>query len=175
MDATGIVPRIHIVGRKNAGKTTLVCELVGELSRRGLRVATVKHTHHNHELDTPGKDSHRHRISGAVAVGVLSAEMTGVFIPQRRETDEQTRYAVFRKLFQDVDLIVVEGDLSTTALKLEVWRSELRSDPYAASDESIGVVISDDDPAVSCEVWPRDGLSKIADHLLQRLKLPVSG
>ena len=62
--------RSHFIGRKKcSGKTTLVTELVEQLSQRGYRVATVKHTHHHHELGTPGKDSHRHREAGAVAVG----------------------------------------------------------------------------------------------------------
>ena len=66
-------PRLHIVGRRNAGKTTLVCELIAAIQDRGFRVATVKHTHHNHELDTPGKDSFRHRQAGAAAVGIRPA------------------------------------------------------------------------------------------------------
>ena len=57
--------RIHIIGRKNSGKTTLVVELVQQLSAMGKRVATIKHTHHRHELDVPGKDSYRHREAGA--------------------------------------------------------------------------------------------------------------
>ncbi len=52
--------RIHIVGRKNSGKTTLIVELVSHLTNLDYRVGTIKHTHHHHELDTPGKDSFRH-------------------------------------------------------------------------------------------------------------------
>ena len=73
--------RIHIVGRRNSGKTTLVCELVAALTKRGYRVATIKHTHHHHELDTPGKDSWHHREAGAAAVGILSPRMTAMFFP----------------------------------------------------------------------------------------------
>ena len=120
------VPRIHIVGRKNSGKTTLVCDLVRELTRLGRRVATIKHTHHNHELDTPGKDSHKHRESGAAGVGILSSQMTAAFVPVSRDEDEETRYARFNIMFNDCDLIVVEGDLSTVATKIEVWRAILR-------------------------------------------------
>ena len=57
--------RLHVLGRKNHGKTTLVAELVAELTRRGWRIGTIKHTHHHHELDTPGKDSWMHRQAGA--------------------------------------------------------------------------------------------------------------
>ena len=73
--------RIHIVGRKNSGKTTLVADLVAHLTANGHRVGTIKHTHHQHELDTPGKDSHRHREAGAAVVGILCPGMTAVFRP----------------------------------------------------------------------------------------------
>ncbi|MEO2032331.1 MAG: molybdopterin-guanine dinucleotide biosynthesis protein B, partial [Planctomycetaceae bacterium] len=60
--------RIHIVGRKNSGKTGLIVELVSFLTDLGYCVGTIKHTHHDHELDTPGKDSYRHCAAGAKVV-----------------------------------------------------------------------------------------------------------
>ena len=51
--------------KNDRGKTTLLIELVEELTRRGVRVGTIKHSSHSHELDTPGKDSFRHRQAGA--------------------------------------------------------------------------------------------------------------
>ena len=62
-----------ITGWKNAGKTTLMVALVGLLTARGLRVATVKHAHHNFDIDHEGKDSFRHRMAGATEVIVSSA------------------------------------------------------------------------------------------------------
>ncbi|MDG1896230.1 MAG: molybdopterin-guanine dinucleotide biosynthesis protein B [Fuerstiella sp.] len=160
------VPRIHIVGRKNSGKTTLVCELVRELTRQGHKVATIKHTHHDHELDTPGKDSHQHRESGAAGVGILSSQMTAAFVPVPRDEDEDTRYARFNIMFNDCDLILVEGDLSTTATKLEVWRNKVSDAPYAASDASIAVVVSDDAVDSVPVVWPRSNISELARRVV---------
>ncbi|MEO2013270.1 MAG: molybdopterin-guanine dinucleotide biosynthesis protein B [Fuerstiella sp.] len=156
------VPRIHIVGRKNSGKTTLVCDLVRELTRQGHRVATIKHTHHNHELDTPGKDSHKHRESGAAGVGILSSQMTAVFVPVPPDEDEETRYARFNVMFNDCDLILVEGDLSTVATKIEVWRSAVAEAPYATSDKSISVVVTDDPVESVPAVWPRSNIAELA-------------
>lgn len=160
--------RIHIVGRKNSGKTTLVCDLVRELSGRGLKVATVKHTHHHHELDVPGKDSYKHRESGAVAVGILSPSMTAMFIPSGREARGDHHYAMLERQFCDTDLILVEGDLQATAPRLEVWRSTLDETPYAAGDATIQAVISDDPvPGIACPTWARSELSKLADRILK--------
>lgn len=162
------VPRIHIVGRKNAGKTTLVCDLVAELTKQGYRVATIKHTHHHHELDTPGKDSHKHRESGAAGVGILSSQMTAAFVPVTRDEDESVRYERFNVMFNDCDLILVEGDLHTSANKLEVWRHVVGDAPYAsATERTITAVISDDAVDVDCDVLPRSGLQAVAGYVMQ--------
>ncbi|MEZ6122705.1 MAG: molybdopterin-guanine dinucleotide biosynthesis protein B [Planctomycetaceae bacterium] len=166
-----MVPRLHIVGRKNHGKTTLVCELVTELADRGLRVATVKHTHHHHELDTPGKDSHRHRQSGAIGVGILSAEMVATFVPVTRSTDEATRYAPFATMFADCDLIVVEGDLHTSAVRMEVWRTGLETVPYAADDPAITAVISDDAVPANIRRLLRSDVPALADEIIRMFHL----
>ena len=166
VDAIRQVPRVHIVGRKNAGKTTLVCDLVKELTSRGLKVATIKHTHHHHELDTPGKDSHKHRESGAAGVGILSSQMTAAFVPVARNEDEATRYARFNVMFNDCDIILVEGDLNTTARKLEVWRDTVTEPPYAQTDASITGVVSDGELTVETQVFSRSNLAELLDTLV---------
>jgi molybdopterin-guanine dinucleotide biosynthesis protein B len=160
------VPRIHIVGRKNSGKTTLVCDLVRELTRQGHKVATIKHTHHHHELDTPGKDSHKHRKSGAAGVGILSSQMTAAFVPGPRDEDEKLRYDRFNVMFNDCDLMLVEGDLSTSARKVEVWRNAVSDAPYATSERSIAVVVTDDPLESATEVWPRADIAELARRVL---------
>jgi len=166
-DATPTIPRIHIIGRRNSGKTTLVCELVRELTERGIRVATIKHTHHNHELDTPGKDSWKHRESGAVGVGILSPHMTAVFIPSERMDNTQRDYEWLSGMFKDVDLGIVEGDLNAEGLKLEVWRHEVSEPPYAAENESIHAVVSDDSVDAGLSVWPRFDVPSIATRIVE--------
>lgn len=124
--------RIHVIGRKNHGKTQLVVELVEELHRRGLRVGTIKHTHHRHELDTPGKDSHRHRTAGAAVVGILSPSMSAVFLPAEGALSDEDRYTAMALLFADCKLVLVEGDSQTSWPKIEVWRAALQTAPLSA-------------------------------------------
>ncbi|MCK4847203.1 MAG: molybdopterin-guanine dinucleotide biosynthesis protein B, partial [Deltaproteobacteria bacterium] len=57
---------ISIVGLSGSGKTTVLEKLITELSERGLKVGTIKHSCHPHPVDAPGKDSWRHREAGAV-------------------------------------------------------------------------------------------------------------
>jgi molybdopterin-guanine dinucleotide biosynthesis protein B len=147
--------RLHVIGRKNHGKTTLVAQLVEELTKRGWRVGTIKHTHHHHELDTPGKDSHRHRLAGSQVVGILSPRMNAVFwepVPSEdvaaasdsnRDTDGR-RYDDFERFMRACDLVIVEGDSQTEADKIEVWRAALNSCPIAAEQPSILALVTDD-------------------------------
>lgn len=159
--------RIHVVGRKNHGKTRLVTALVQHLSGLGLRVGTIKHTHHRHELDTEGKDSWQHRQAGATLVGVLSEQLTAIFLPTpggsegrvvgQQDQDqpqqdsktasagptEDSRYATLEPLYAGCDLVIVEGNLQTAAPKIEVWREELGTEPLYTSDAGIEVVVTD--------------------------------
>lgn len=167
--------RVHIVGRKNSGKTTLVCELVRRLTELGLSVATIKHTHHNHELDTPGKDSWQHRDAGAVAVGILAAEMTAIFIPDSRSDDEQHRYAKLESALAGCDLILVEGDLHCEAAKLEVYRSVNGDVPYSLSTEGIDGIITDDPVDARLNTIARSNLNAIVTAVLQLAGMTIPG
>jgi len=159
--------RVHIIGGKNHGKTTLIEELIRELQMRGLRVGTIKHTHHDHELDTPGKDSYRHRQAGAAVVGIVSKNVTAAFVTvQPGATTNEARYQALEPLFATCDVVLVEGDMETTAAKLEVWRAALGTPPRAASDSRVLAVISDDQVPANVPVLPRSDLTGVVDWIL---------
>lgn len=104
-------PVIRITGaQSNVGKTTLVELLIPALVVRGLRVGTVKHTHHGFDLDRPGKDSYRHGTAGAVATVLVGPTDAAVLLRsgQRLELQEAVE-----RVREDVDLILAEGFRST--------------------------------------------------------------
>lgn len=158
--------RLHIIGRKNSGKTTLVVELVEYLSGLGHRVGTIKHTHHHHELDTPGKDSHRHRLAGARAVGVVSRGLTAVFHPVEEQGDQCDPYGVLAPSFAECDLVIVEGDSQTHAAKVEVWRAATGKPPLAIGDPSVHAVVTDDQLKIDLPVWERSAIASLAEHIV---------
>ncbi|MCA9066905.1 MAG: molybdopterin-guanine dinucleotide biosynthesis protein MobB, partial [Planctomycetaceae bacterium] len=132
----------------------------------------VKHTHHNHELDTPGKDSFQHRQAGAAAVGILSPQLTALFVPETRAESDEMRYRRFEQAFRDCDLIVVEGDLNTSAPRVEVWRSTVGERPYAVSDSDIRAVVSDEQIRdVNCPIWKRSDVAVVAAEVIQMMQL----
>ncbi len=155
--------RIHIVGRKNHGKTTLLVELIREYCRRGVRVGSIKHSSHEHELDTPGKDSYRHGVAGASPSAIITPRQVGLYLTRPADASVYDR---LKSAFSDCAIVLVEGDADAPATKVEVWRAELGSVPLATERSDVRAVISNDQPAVPVPVWPRCPIVELADRLL---------
>ena len=94
---------VSVTGFKNSGKTSVVEALVRELSSRGHRVGTLKHTADDINLDTPGKDTSRHRDAGSVATGILQESTTALFI------DEKLSIHQAAEKLGAIDYLVIEG------------------------------------------------------------------
>ncbi len=158
---------IGIVGWKNNGKTTLVVRLVDHLVRRGLAVSTVKHAHHSVDVDQPGKDSWRHRESGAREV-VLATARRWALIHELRDEPEPPLEAILAKL-APVDLVIVEGFKRFPQPKIEVHRRE-RGTPLLARDDPTIVAVASDEPlpGLSVPVLDLDDIEAIARLALAR-------
>lgn len=169
--------RLHIVGGKNHGKTTLVVDLVRAFAAQGVRVGTIKHTHHRHELDVPGKDSFRHREAGASAVGILSPTLSAMFIPADVHPQSTDRYSVFEPLFAHCEFVIVEGDSQATAPKIEVWRSTVGTPPLALNDASIMAIVTDDELSLprSISIHLRSDVESLAVWMIETVRALSSG
>jgi len=154
---------IHIVGRRNHGKTTLIVELVKRFSSRGIGVGTIKHSSHFHELDTEGKGSYQHRQAGANPAAIITRGLTGIYLPGLSDDEA---YAKLLPLYNDCDLILVEGDIDRDGVKVEVWRPVSNSVPLASERDDIQAIITDYPIDISIPVWPRSNLDQLADNLL---------
>ena len=96
---------VSIVGKKNTGKTSLTVKVIEELTRRGYKVGSIKHSHHTMEMDRENTDTWKHRQAGSqVVVGIGST----TFFNVRKEMD-LNRLLFLIKLLDDVDFVVIEG------------------------------------------------------------------
>ena len=137
---------ISIIGRKNAGKTTLTVALASELARRGHRVMSMKHADHPAQVDQPGVDSWRHFHEGrAERVLLVSPEMRVLF---HRAPDEYDPIGLAREYLPGADIILVEGFKRAPLPKIEVFRRAVASqpiyDPAAANAEEWVAIVTDD-------------------------------
>jgi len=166
-------PRLFgIAGYKNAGKTTLIVELLRELVARGFRVGTVKHAHHDFDIDHPGKDSHLHRAAGAREVIVASArrvahiqELGDANLPALEELAGRMR---------GVDLVLVEGWKAGSHPRLELRRAAAPAPAIAGSATGVLAIVSDG-PVTggNLPVIRRDDVPAIADFILAAVGLPM--
>lgn len=112
-------PIISIAGKSNSGKTTFAVKLISELTRRGYRIGSVKHTHHDIDMDRKGKDSWRHKQAGAEATLLITDQQIAMIKDDQR-TDIEKMYAYL----PDMDLILAEGFKRQPLPKIEVFRTD---------------------------------------------------
>ena len=160
-------PKIFgIAGWKNSGKTGLAVRLVTELVARGYRVSTVKHAHHDFDIDKVGADSYRHRQAGAHEVTIVSG----------------TRYAIMHELrgapepsFEDIlarlapcDLVLIEGYKREPIPKIEARRRDAANrTPLAPEDPHIAAIAADHPVAdANLPVFDLDDTKAIADFVV---------
>lgn len=130
-----------LAGWSGSGKTTLLTHLLPALLQRGLAVSTIKHAHHEFDVDQPGKDSYRHREAGAVEVMVASSRRWAL-MHELRGAAEPALEELLQHM-SPVDLVIVEGFKRATLPKLEVYRPALGKPLLALDDKDIVAVASD--------------------------------
>jgi molybdopterin-guanine dinucleotide biosynthesis protein MobB len=146
---------VSIIGRKNAGKTTLTVALASELVRRGHRVMTIKHGHHPADADRKGSDTWRHFHEGrAERVLIASPDLRVLF---ERSPDDYDPIALAQQYMQGADIVLTEGYKAAPLPKIEVFRKAVADAPiyHEASPEAgqwIAVVTDDAAFQAACTV-----------------------
>jgi molybdopterin-guanine dinucleotide biosynthesis adapter protein len=132
---------IGLAGWSSSGKTTLVTKVIPVLVKRGLKVATVKHAHHEFDTDQPGKDSWMHRQAGAHEVAIVSSRRWAI-IHELGEEPEPALTDILDRL-SPVDLVIVEGFKRHQHPKLEVYRASVGKPLLYPDDDCIVAVATD--------------------------------
>lgn len=127
-------PLVAVSGVKNSGKTTFLERVIPLLTKKGMRVAVVKHDGHSFEPDVCGTDSFRLRKSGADAVAVYCD--THYMI----EENKKVSYDILKEKFVGYDLILVEGEKDSSLPKLEIVRSAVSKDMVCQKETVLAVV-----------------------------------
>ena len=158
-------PLFIFVGHSNSGKTTLVEKLLPELTRRGKRVATIKHAHHKVELDNEGKDSWRYKQAGAV-MSMLVTTTALQLVADAVERREPQQLA--ERFLGEADLVLAEGFSHAPGPKIEIMRRACGKPPRCALEDGLIAIVTD------CpEIFPElphfalDDLAGLAEFLLR--------
>jgi molybdopterin-guanine dinucleotide biosynthesis protein B len=158
-----------LAGWSGSGKTTLLAAIIPELAARGLSVSTIKHAHHDFDIDRPGKDSWRHRQAGAREVMVASARRWALMRELRGDAEPSLDELVTR--LGPVDVVIVEGFKRHPHPKLEVHRPSLGKPLLYPDDPHIVAIASDEPFAAPLPLLSLADPAAVAGFMLDHLGL----
>lgn len=159
-------PVIGIAGWKKSGKTTLAVRLIEEFTRRGLKVSSVKHAHHEFQVDTGPTDSARHRLAGAGEVAIVGGKRWAIVHELQNEPEPDLEEVL--AWLAPADLVIVEGYKSAEIPKIEARRSgQKRGRELAPLDSWVVAIAADHDveDAAGRPVFALDDIAGLADFI----------
>ncbi|OQK18489.1 molybdopterin-guanine dinucleotide biosynthesis protein MobB [Methyloprofundus sedimenti] len=163
-----LIPILGFAAPSGTGKTTLLTQLIPRLKQHNMRVGLIKHSHHNFQIDKPGKDSFRLREAGATPVMLVSSHRSALITefatPTEPSLDDQLKYFDQSCL----DLILVEGFKKEHFPKIELHRPSLEQPVFYPDDASIVAIASDQAIDLEREIVSLDlnNIPQIADFIL---------
>jgi molybdopterin-guanine dinucleotide biosynthesis protein B len=160
-------PIVSIVGKSSTGKTTFLEKLIREITDRGYKVATIKHSHHSISFDQPNKDSWRHAQAGAAATMVSSTTEIQVI---KRVTWELSIDELARNLGEDYDIILTEGFSRGSAPKVEIHRKE--AGPLLENAQKLFAVVTDEPLETETKQFATGDVKGVVDLLEEKFIRP---
>ena len=164
-----VPPLVCIVGYSGSGKTTLMVNLIASLTRRGLRVGTIKHDAHGFQMDHPGKDSFRHKAAGAETSIISSPHQMAMVT----DVDHDHAPQDLLPMLANMDIVLAEGFKRAPLPKVEVYREETGKGPACQGDPHLLAVVSDAPVDWGVRRFAVTEADVLADYLITLLGLPV--
>ena len=156
-----------IVGWKNSGKTLLVQKLIEYFTKKNLIVASIKHAHHDFDIDKPGTDSYLHRQAGSQQV-IVSSSKRWAKIVELKGTSEKKLNELLLEL-DSPDIVIIEGFKDASHPKIEIIKKD--SDNYLFPKiNNVLSVVSDNKIDTNLPQFKRKEIEKIAEFILTKVK-----
>jgi len=163
-----MIPVLAISAWSGTGKTTLLKKLIPALCAKGIRPGLIKHTHHNMDVDKPGKDSYELRKAGAAQTIVASNQRWALMTETPDEAPLDLAYLVNRMDHSTLDLVLVEGFKHEAVAKILLFRSDAGHDVCELTlDEHVIAVASDVALPLQVPVLDLNDVDGISEFIMQ--------
>ena len=173
------IPLIGFCAFSGTGKTTLLKKLIPILRQRGIRLAVIKHSHHDFEIDHPGKDSYELRKAGANQLLIASQHRIVHITELEERADAPPPKELIGQLdLSTVDIVLVEGYRHEAFPKIELHRPALKKPLIFPDDDSVIAIASDEPIAPGDRAIPRldlNNVSMIAEFIEHQIIQPKGG
>ncbi|MCU1799496.1 molybdopterin-guanine dinucleotide biosynthesis protein B [Pectobacterium polaris] len=164
------VPLLAIAAYSGTGKTTLLKHVIPLLTHHGVRVGLIKHTHHQMDIDTPGKDSYELRKAGAAQTIVASSQRWAL-MTETPDQEEPNIYHLAGKMdASTLDLVLVEGFKHEKIAKIALFRQALGRELSDLIDEYVIAIAADGEIDTMLPVLDINQPEQVATFIHQWLK-----
>ena len=138
------LPLLGFAAYSGTGKTTLLTQLIPLLKQQSLRLAVIKLSHHDFEIDKPGKDSYELHHAGSSQTLLISSYRSAL-ITERQPAQEPTLAEALQQINPTtIDLVLVEGFRHDNTLpRIELHRPSLGKPLLYPEHRNIIAIASD--------------------------------
>lgn len=164
------LPILAIVGWSGTGKTTLLQQVIPILGDKGIRAGLIKHTHHQMDVDTPGKDSYLLRKAGASQVILASSERWALMCETPEKQSINLPYLLSRMDHATLEVVLVEGFKDEPVPKIVLWRAGIKGGIEERLDEQVIAVASDQKLTLNVPVLDINRPDSVADFIADWLE-----
>ncbi|MTD37489.1 molybdenum cofactor guanylyltransferase MobA [Erwinia sp. CPCC 100877] len=137
-------PLLAIAAWSGTGKTTLLKQLIPLLRERGIRPGLIKHTHHDMDVDKPGKDSYELRKAGAEQTLVASHRRWALMTETPDGAEPDLYQLAGRMDCRHLDIILVEGFKHEAIAKIQLYRAGCGRQPEELQPDSHTLALASD-------------------------------
>ena len=158
---------ICIVGIKNSGKTFYVQKLIEYFKKKNLKVASIKHAHHNFDIDYQNTDSFKHRKAGSDQV-IVSSSKRWAKITELKDQNEKKLVNLINEL-DKTDVIVVEGFKNENYPKVEIVKDPDDSSLFLFPKlKNVIAIISEKYIETEIKQFRKDQINLVANYILDQ-------
>ena len=156
-----------IVGWKNSGKTFFAQKLISYFANNNFKVASIKHAHHDFDIDKPGTDSFLHRQAGSQQI-IISSSKRWAKISELNKSEEKTLYQLINEL-NNPDIVIVEGFKNEKHSKIEIINQDSDPSTYLFPHlKNVICIVTDFEIEASIKQFKKNEVETIANYILKK-------